>query len=65
MRAEIRLGRDAEGSILGRGNSLNKGMAAVTDTGVHIRDEVASVRWEGYWVGSKGLMLEEETVGRV
>lgn len=30
-----------------------------------LRDEVASVRWEGYWVGIKGLVLEEEIVGRM
>lgn len=59
LKGAVRIGRDGEVSILGRGNSLCKGVVAVTDPEAHIRDEMSSVR------GGREVGLEEETVGRM
>lgn len=67
LRPEVRMGRDGEESILGRGNSLNKGMAAIIDTAAHIPDGRLLLGGKGaggkqeldggrrLWVGVKAL----------
>lgn len=56
------MGRDGEESILGRGNSLNKGMAAIIDTAAHIPDGRLLLGGKGAG-GKQGLDGEETVVG--